>query len=133
MDLASEPLLSEMGLESPINGDEPQSDGDDHAPVLLEKSRSPLRWPVLLLACLMLTGSYYCFDIPSALKTQLNDYMGEPPQAYETKVSPCLSCSSRLSVCLSSLFSLRLHTATHTALLHASPSPDSALYSLPFT
>jgi hypothetical protein len=28
------------------------------------KPTSPLRWPVLALACLILIGSYYCFDIP---------------------------------------------------------------------
>lgn len=49
-----------------------------------EKSKSPLRWLVLLLACLMLLGSYYCFDIPSALKTQLDDYMGDQSD-YEFK------------------------------------------------
>ncbi len=49
----------------------------------IEKSRSPLRWPVLLLACIMLVGSYYCYDIPAALKTQIDDYMGDPSD-YET-------------------------------------------------
>lgn len=61
--------------------------GDDsHAVVpfvIAEKSKSPLRWPVLVLACLMLIGSYYCYDIPSSLKTQIDDYMGDPSQ-YET-------------------------------------------------
>lgn len=61
---------------------------DDNGPVeeedLVSKSKSPLRWPVLVLACLMLVGSYYCFDIPSALKTQLNDYMQDPAKQYET-------------------------------------------------
>ena len=68
-----------MGLlETPIND-------TDEVAIILEKSRSPMRWPVLVLACLMLIGSYYCFDIPSALKTQINDYMAEDKQQYETK------------------------------------------------
>jgi len=50
----------------------------------LAKSKSPWRWIVLVLACLMLLGSYYCFDTPSALKTQIQSYMGNPAN-YEFK------------------------------------------------
>lgn len=50
----------------------------------LEKNKSPTRWIILVLGCLMLVGSYYCFDIPAALKTQLDDYMGDPSD-YELK------------------------------------------------
>ncbi|RYG61284.1 hypothetical protein EON64_18690 [archaeon] len=32
----------------------------------------------------MMVGSYYCFDIPAALKTQIEDYMGNPSD-YEIK------------------------------------------------
>lgn len=32
---------------------------------------------------IFLVGSYYCFDIPAALKTQIDDYMGDPSE-YET-------------------------------------------------
>jgi MFS family permease len=41
------------------------------------KCESPQRWIILLLSCVMLLGSYYCFDIPSALKSQIHDYMGD--------------------------------------------------------
>ena len=51
---------------------------------LVDKSSSWLRWPVLLLSCIMLLGSYYCFDIPSALKSQIYDYMGDEAD-YETE------------------------------------------------
>lgn len=34
----------------------------------------------------MLVGSYYCFDIPAALKTQIDDFMGDPAE-YETYFS----------------------------------------------
>eukprot|EP01038_Epipyxis_sp_PR26KG_P013919 gene13919-18666_t len=50
----------------------------------IEKCQSPLRWIILILACLMMVGSYYCFDIPAALKTQIDDYMGDPSD-YEVK------------------------------------------------
>ena len=50
----------------------------------IDKSKSSTRWIVLVLACLMLVGSYYCFDIPAALKTQLDDWMGDPGD-YEFK------------------------------------------------
>lgn len=49
-----------------------------------EKCQSPWRWVILVLGCLMMVGSYYCFDIPAALKTQLDDYMGDPSD-YEIK------------------------------------------------
>eukprot|EP01031_Cornospumella_fuschlensis_P028549 gene28549-34461_t len=52
--------------------------------VFVEKCRSPVRWVVLVLACAMMVGSYYCFDIPAALKTQIDDYMGNPGD-YEIK------------------------------------------------
>jgi MFS family permease len=48
------------------------------------KPKSPLRWTVLSLSCLMMLGSYYCFDIPSAIKTQIGDYMGADEKEYET-------------------------------------------------
>ncbi|KAG0203441.1 hypothetical protein BGX28_004268 [Mortierella sp. GBA30] len=33
-------------------------------------------WAVLLLACLLLFGNYYCYDIPAALNVQLKDWLG---------------------------------------------------------
>lgn len=45
---------------------------------ITEKSQSTWRWLILVLGCLMMIGSYYCFDIPAALKTQIDDYMGDP-------------------------------------------------------
>ena len=36
-----------------------------------DKSDHPLRWLVLISGCAILIGNYYCFDNPSALKTQL--------------------------------------------------------------
>lgn len=46
--------------------------------IILDKSESIWRWAILVLGCLMMVGSYYCFDIPAALKTQIDDYMGDP-------------------------------------------------------
>ena len=42
-----------------------------------KKSTSRQRWVILLLSCFMLLGSYWCFDTPSALKGQIQDYMGD--------------------------------------------------------
>ena len=57
----------------------PSSSSVDRSSITaLEKSSSPLRWPVLVLACLMLVGSYYAFDIPAALKTQIDSYFNDP-------------------------------------------------------
>ena len=35
-----------------------------------EKSDSPTRWLVLMLACFAMIGNYYCFDNPAALKVR---------------------------------------------------------------
>ena len=51
---------------------------DTNQPLIHEKSQSSWRWIILILGCLMMVGSYYCFDIPAALKTQIDDYMGDP-------------------------------------------------------
>jgi MFS family permease len=51
--------------------------------VLLSKAQSKLRWVILFLNCIMMVGNYYAYDIPAALKTQLDDYMGNPDD-YET-------------------------------------------------
>ena len=65
---------------------------DLKSPILLPQTKrlvftkpgSNVRWSVLILSCIMLLGSYYCFDIPSALKTQIGVYMGDPADEYET-------------------------------------------------
>ncbi|KAL7535563.1 hypothetical protein ACHAXR_006570 [Thalassiosira sp. AJA248-18] len=49
-----------------------------------KKSSLRSRWLVLGLACVVMTGSYYAYDIPSALHQQLQDYM-PPSSNYETK------------------------------------------------
>ncbi len=40
-----------------------------------DRSTSPTRWAVLALACITMLGSYYCYDIPSALNDQLEAKM----------------------------------------------------------
>mmetsp|Transcript_26228 Transcript_26228/g.38868 ORF Transcript_26228/g.38868 Transcript_26228/m.38868 type:complete len:571 (+) Transcript_26228:73-1785(+) len=45
---------------------------------IVSKSQSQLRWMILLLNCILMIGNYYCYDIPAALKTQMDDYMGNP-------------------------------------------------------
>lgn len=49
----------------------------------VEKSLSLWRWPILVLACLMLIGSYYSSDIPAALKPLIQSYTGCPDATYE--------------------------------------------------
>lgn len=46
--------------------------------VVKEKSQSKLRWMILVCACIMMIGNYYCYDIPAALHTQMYDYFGKP-------------------------------------------------------
>ena len=46
----------------------------------------------------MMVGSYYCFDIPAALKTQIDDYMGDPSD-YEVKFSLLYTLYAAPNVC----------------------------------
>lgn len=39
---------------------------------------------MLVLSCLMMVGSYFCLDLPAALMTQMDDFMGDPDD-YEIK------------------------------------------------
>ena len=43
-----------------------------HTTQALEKSKLNVRWLVLLLLSLLMTGNYYCYDNPAALYTQLS-------------------------------------------------------------
>lgn len=59
---------------------------NDESPLISkvpQKSTSAKRWVILILSCVMLLGSYYCFDTPSALKSQIHDYMGD--EDFETQ------------------------------------------------
>jgi MFS family permease len=46
--------------------------------VVKGKPESPTRWLILLLTCIMMIGNYYCYDIPAALHTQMDEYFGKP-------------------------------------------------------
>ncbi len=46
--------------------------------IVKKKSESPWRWAILFLTCTMMIGNYYCYDIPAALNSQMDDYMGKP-------------------------------------------------------
>mmetsp|Transcript_19281 Transcript_19281/g.20895 ORF Transcript_19281/g.20895 Transcript_19281/m.20895 type:complete len:607 (+) Transcript_19281:100-1920(+) len=46
--------------------------------IVKKKSESVWRWAILLLTCTMMIGNYYCYDIPAALNSQMDDYFGKP-------------------------------------------------------
>ena len=54
--------------------------------IVKKKSESPWRWAILLFTCIMMIGNYYCYDIPAALNSQMDDYMGKPDD-FETLFS----------------------------------------------
>ena len=58
----------------------------DGGKVFSTKAESKLRWPTLVFVCLSLIGSFYTYDEPAALKTQIMDYMDDPND-YETLFS----------------------------------------------
>lgn len=46
--------------------------------VIQSKEESALRWFILFLTCVLMIGNYYCYDIPAALNSQLEESLGEP-------------------------------------------------------
>lgn len=54
--------------------------------VVKKKSESVWRWAILFFTCVMMIGNYYCYDIPAALNSQMDDYMGKPDD-FETLFS----------------------------------------------
>ena len=45
--------------------------------VVKAKPESMTRWLILILTCVMMIGNYYCYDIPAALHSQMDDYFGK--------------------------------------------------------
>lgn len=72
--------LDEIGMKKMENDPTPNEPLLNKMP---RKAESPQRWIILTLSCVMLLGSYYCFDTPSALKSQIHDYMGD--EDFETQ------------------------------------------------
>lgn len=54
--------------------------------LILHKGQSHMRWFILALNCIVMVGVYYCFDIPAAMKSQMESYMGSPDN-FETYYS----------------------------------------------
>jgi MFS family permease len=54
--------------------------------VVKAKPESLTRWMILFLTCVMMIGNYYCYDIPAALNTQMDDYFGKQSD-FETMFS----------------------------------------------
>jgi hypothetical protein len=52
----------------------------------MKRSDLTLRWFMLCLACLMITGLYYAADTPAALKPQLEQYMKRNQDQDNTEV-----------------------------------------------
>ena len=49
---------------------------------VVKRSQLGVRWLVLALTCILLGGSYYCYDNPSALQSQLQQHFAGT--AYES-------------------------------------------------
>ncbi|KAJ3305489.1 hypothetical protein HDU76_005004 [Blyttiomyces sp. JEL0837] len=46
-----------------------------------------VRWTVLLLACMVMFGNYYAYDIPAALNRPLQDYLKEQDEPYQYQLN----------------------------------------------
>lgn len=54
--------------------------------IIKTKAESNWRWVVLFFTCVMMIGNYYCYDIPAALNSQMDEYFGKPSD-FETLFS----------------------------------------------
>jgi hypothetical protein len=70
------------------------------SPQPVEKCRSLYRWPMLMLSSLMLFFIFFAFDIPSAIKPQMNEYMGRPSN-FEINFSLLYTLYAAPNVCIS--------------------------------
>ncbi|KAJ3410766.1 hypothetical protein HDV05_003268 [Chytridiales sp. JEL 0842] len=57
-----------------------EEDGSEGEPSLVG---GPLRWSVLAMACLLMFGNYYAYDIPAALNRPLQKYLDAPDDTYQ--------------------------------------------------
>ncbi|KAJ3110386.1 hypothetical protein HDU96_006652 [Phlyctochytrium bullatum] len=46
-----------------------------------------LRWAVLAMACLIMFGNYYAYDLPAALNKPLQDFLNEEDDAYQYQLN----------------------------------------------
>ena len=69
------PLHASGGLREPFIS----PGGSVHTTLALEKSKLRVRWLVLLLLSLLMTGNYYCYDNPAALYSQLAQLFASTP------------------------------------------------------
>ncbi|KAF9302346.1 hypothetical protein BGZ74_005492 [Mortierella antarctica] len=57
-------------------------------------------WVVLALACLLLFGNYYCYDIPAALNVQLEEWMGTSYEVHQYQLNLLYSAYSLPNIIL---------------------------------
>ncbi|KAG0376173.1 hypothetical protein BGX24_008166 [Mortierella sp. AD032] len=57
-------------------------------------------WLVLLLACLLLFGNYYCYDIPAALNVQLGEWLGDDYATHQYHINLLYSVYSLPNIIL---------------------------------
>uniref|UniRef100_A0A7S3DLR1 Lysosomal dipeptide transporter MFSD1 n=1 Tax=Palpitomonas bilix TaxID=652834 RepID=A0A7S3DLR1_9EUKA len=63
------------------------------------KSRA-FRYLLLAVTCFLTFGSYYSFDMPSTLETDLRAYFGTPCNYTGLKNSSCVSCAPYVDYCI---------------------------------
>ncbi|KAG0214208.1 hypothetical protein BGX33_002342 [Mortierella sp. NVP41] len=61
---------------------------------------TPRHWLVLLLACLLLFGNYYCYDIPAALNVQLGEWLGDDYATHQYHINLLYSVYSLPNIIL---------------------------------
>jgi fucose permease len=63
------------------------ADDDDDLDYDDAHSITPMHWLVLTLACLLLFGNYYCYDIPGALNVQLRQWLGHDYDQWQLEMN----------------------------------------------
>ena len=60
-----------------------------------DKPSSCLRWPILIMGCVMMIGSYYCYDNPAALSNVMMNETGWGMTGIEFQMQ-CVTAASQL-------------------------------------
>ncbi|KAG0222539.1 hypothetical protein BGW42_006474, partial [Actinomortierella wolfii] len=61
---------------------------------------TPRHWLVLSMACLLLAGNYYCYDLPAALSIQLKEWLGTDDATHQYQLNLLYSAYSLPNIVL---------------------------------
>ncbi|KAI8622556.1 major facilitator superfamily domain-containing protein [Chytriomyces sp. MP71] len=106
--------VSESGLAAASSSALPLLDHEDFDPErsfvhalpvkdaarLGDAAADSVRWWILALACMLMFGNYYAYDMPAALNKPMQQYLNEPDEAYQYQLNLLYSLYSLPNIVL---------------------------------